>query len=94
VKVSNTDGNETVVDVKYGSLEVIPVPVAQAARLQVQPLHRFDVGMGGPGVGGKVEVTGGAMGVVIDARGRPLALPADPARRVELVRKWLWTLGC
>ncbi len=93
VKVKYADGNETAVDVKYGSLEVIPVPMAQAARLQVQPLHRFDVGMGGPGVGGKVEVMGGVMGVVVDARGRPLALPLDTARRIELIKKWQWTLA-
>ena len=94
VKVNYANGNETTVDVKNGSLEVIPVPTAQSARLQVQPLHRFDVGMGGPGVGGKVEVVGGALGVIIDARGRPLMLPQDAQRRIELVKKWLWTLGC
>lgn len=94
VKVSYANGSETTVDVKFGSLEIIPLPVAQAARLQVQPLHRFDVGMGGPGMGGKVDVVGGALGVIVDARGRPLALPQDPARRIELMKKWLWTLGC
>ena len=94
VKVSYANGSENIIDVKNGSLEVIPVPAAQAARLQVQPLHRFDVGMGGPGVGGKVDVVGGALGVIIDARGRPLAMPQDPARRAEQMKKWLWTLGC
>jgi hypothetical protein len=31
--------------------------------------------------------------VVIDARGRPLRLPSDAARRRELLKKWLWTVG-
>ena len=35
----------------------------------------------------------GALGVVIDARGRPLQLPSDAVRRRELFKKWLWTLG-
>ena len=43
--------------------------------------------------GGSLKVTGGALGVVIDARGRPLRLPSDPGRRGELYRKWLWMLG-
>lgn len=36
---------------------------------------------------------GGAMGVIIDARGRPLQVPDDRARRQELFKKWLWNLG-
>jgi hypothetical protein len=33
------------------------------------------------------------LGLVIDARGRPLHLPSEPARRHEIIKKWLWTLG-
>ena len=33
------------------------------------------------------------MGVVIDARGRPLVLPEDPVRRRELLKKWLFSVG-
>jgi hypothetical protein len=62
-------------------------------RLHLQPLHRFDVGMGGPGNSGSVKVMGGVLGVVIDARGRPLSLHTDPARRRELHKKWLWMVG-
>ena len=40
-----------------------------------------------------ITVTGGALGVVIDARGRPLNLSTDAVRRRELMKKWLWTLG-
>ena len=40
-----------------------------------------------------VTVSGGALGVVFDGRGRPLTLPADGGRRRELIKKWLWTLG-
>jgi hypothetical protein len=91
--INETNGHETSVDVKQGTIEVLPLPLGQSARLQMQPLHRFDVGMGGPGRGDKFRVYGGAMGVVIDARGRPLQLPKEPARRYESFKKWLWTLG-
>ena len=87
------DGHETRVDVKQGSLEVLPLPIGQTARVHLQPLHRFDVGMGAPGRSGKLNVHGGALGLVIDARGRPLVLPDDAERRYELFKKWLWTLG-
>lgn len=87
------DGTETQIDVKYGTIKVIVIPQGQSATLKLQPLHRFDIGMGGPGRSGKVQVIGGALGVVIDARGRPLALPSDSGHRREAIQRWLWTLG-
>ena len=93
VKMVYESGHETTLEVKQGGLEVLPLPVGQTARLHLQPLHRFDVGMGGPGRSGKLGVHGGALGVVIDARGRPLNLPDQPARRYELFKRWLWALG-
>jgi hypothetical protein len=93
LKIAFQDGHEVSLDVKQGTLEMVPLPLGQTARMQLQPLHRCDVGMGGPGRGGKLKVHGGALGIVIDARGRPLRLPADIARRQELMKKWLWTLG-
>ena len=67
-------GSGLAVEVKQGALDVIPLPLGQSATLIVQPLHRYDVGMGGPGRGGRLEVQGGSLGVIIDARGRPLQL--------------------
>lgn len=93
VKITYDNGHETRVDVKQGSLEVLPLPIGQTARVHLQPLHRYDVGMGAPGRSGKLNVHGGAFGLVIDARGRPLTLPGDAERRYELFKKWLWTLG-
>lgn len=88
------NGAETKLDVKQGSLEVLTLPMGQPAQIHLQPLHRCDVGMGGPGRGGKLRIVGGVLGVVVDARGRPLKLPADRVRRRELLGKWRWTLGC
>lgn len=89
--VYEENGHETSIDVKQGGLEVLPLPTGQTARVQFQALHRYDVGVGGPGRA--LRVRGGALGLIIDARGRPLRLPEDAGRRQELIRKWLWTLG-
>lgn len=93
LKVTYGSGDETSLDIKQGTLEALPIPMGEAARLRLQPLHRSDVGMGGPGRGGSVRVVGGILGVVIDARGRPTLLPKDSTRRQDLYKKWLWTLG-
>lgn len=93
LRVTYESGDETSFEIKQGTLESLPLPMGQSARLRMQPLHRADVGMGGPGRGGSVRVVGGTLGVVIDARGRPLHLSEDAGRRRELYKKWLWTLG-
>jgi hypothetical protein len=92
VRITYENGRENSVDVKYGSLDVLPLNLGEAATLRLQPLHRFDVGMG-PGRGGRLQVLGGVTGIVIDARGRPITLHADPVRQREIFKKWLWTLG-
>jgi hypothetical protein len=93
LRVTYSSGDETSLEIKQGTLEALPIPMGETARLRLQPLHRADVGMGGAGRGGSVKVVGGVLGVVIDARGRPTLLPKDSSRRQELYKKWLWTLG-
>jgi len=91
-RLTYDNGTEARADVKYGSLELMPLAAGQSAKLTLQPQRGADVGFG-PGRGGTLAVSGGAMGVVIDGRGRPLALPDDPVRRRELIQKWLLTIG-
>lgn len=91
-RIQYPDGNEARAEVKLGGLEVLPLGAGQSAKLFLQPLHRADIG-NGPGRTWNGVVNGGMLGVVIDARGRPLTLTADPVRRRELMKKWQWTLG-
>ena len=88
------DGNESRLDIKQGTLEVFPLLVGQSGHLYLEPAHHTDIGFGpGHTAEGGISVTGTALGVVIDARGRPLRLPADAARRRDVAKKWLWMLG-
>lgn len=91
-KLTYQDGTEARADVKFGGLEILPLASGQTARLSLAPLRRADAGLG-PGRSGSLTVTGGAMGVVIDARGRPLALPSDAVRRRELMKRWSYAVG-
>ncbi|MBM3145632.1 MAG: hypothetical protein FJ010_11825 [Chloroflexi bacterium] len=93
VQATFEDGSETKTEVKFGAIEVMPLPSGQSAQLHLHPLHRFDVGLGGPGRGGRVRVVGGSLGIIIDARGRPLQLPSDPELRSESLKRWIWALG-
>jgi hypothetical protein len=93
MKVTPDEGEETVLDIKQGELEVIQLAQGMTAQLHLQPLHKAEVGMGGPGRSGKLRVVGGVLGVVVDARGRPLQMVQDAGKRRELMGKWLWSLG-
>jgi hypothetical protein len=93
VQVQKESGPSFSVDVTQGVLRRVVLQVDEPAMLTLSPERETDVGFGGPGVGGRLKVTGGALGVVIDARGRPLALPAEAEARVALLQRWQWTLG-
>ncbi len=92
--LTSEHGTESRIELKYGSLETLPLAAGEQGRLTVQLLKGADIGFG-PGRTPKqgISVTGGALGVVFDGRGRPLNLPADAVRRRELIKKWSWTLG-
>jgi len=92
MRVHYEKGGTLDVEVTSGSLEVLPLPPGEEAVLELRPRGRIDVGLG-PGRGGKRRVRGGLVGLIVDARGRPLQLPADPYARMAQVQQWLWDVG-
>lgn len=92
-RVMYENGAEASVDLKYGAIEILPLASGETGRITIQVSRGADIGYG-PGRGVKnLSISGGALGVVFDGRGRPLDLPGDPARRRELLQKWNWALG-
>jgi len=91
-KLTYENGAEASVDLKFGTLEMLPLANGETGRLTIQSSRGTDVGFG-PGRGGTIPISGGALGVVFDGRGRPLDLSSDSVRRRDLIKKWNWTLG-
>ncbi|MEW6398855.1 MAG: glutamate mutase L [Bacillota bacterium] len=77
--------------VAFGDIRRIPLEVGQTAKVEVIPAGALDAGAG---KGRRLEATvhGGLVGIVIDARGRPLELPSEPARRVQKLTEWFEAL--
>lgn len=92
-KIEYEDGRSLQVEVPYGSLEVIPLPSGHTANLELRPTRRFDVGLGNRGQAGTTRVEGGLIGIIVDARGRPLPLAEDPEQQRERMQRWLWDVG-
>jgi hypothetical protein len=92
VTVEREQGGTETVEVPFGSIQVVPLRPDQRAALTVKPTAGLWVGTAEPGKTLKTqpgqEVKGGLVGLMIDARGRPLQLPADPDARRSTVRRW------
>ncbi|MFO8078905.1 MAG: glutamate mutase L [Armatimonadota bacterium] len=86
VTVRSAAGEERI-EVAAGDLRPFTLAEGESARVTVEPTRHFDVGEG-PGRSVEAEVEGGVVGLIIDARGRPLELPEDDAKRVESIRRW------
>ncbi len=78
-------------DIEYGAIDTTVLSTGQIANVMLNPHKRIDIGFG-EGKSKKITVRGGAVGLVIDGRGRPLTVP-DSEERYELVRKWYWDVG-
>jgi hypothetical protein len=94
IRIEPESGGETIEGiVRYGQLVLLPLRQGEHGRMTLRPESGFDVGFGGRGKAGALRVAGGALGVVIDARGRPIELSKDPENRRELNQKWLYDIG-
>jgi hypothetical protein len=93
LKITYEDGKALEMEVPYGSLEVLPLSAGHKATLELRPTRKFDIGLGAKGKGATTELEGGAVGVIIDARGRPLTLPAIRGEQQAKTQEWLWGVG-
>jgi len=85
-------GEEPEVEVSYGEMKLLELGVGEKAHAVITPLRGFDVGEG-RGRRLEREIEGGVVGVIIDARGRPLLLPDGQEERAKKLSEWEKALG-
>lgn len=81
--------------VEAGTLVRLPLPRGRRATLQVRPVAGVAVGGYAAGTTARSEpqaIVGSTLGLIVDARPRPLAMPADPAERRRMLLGHLRTL--
>ncbi len=88
------DGRTHSEEIFPGTLTQLPLQPGEQAILGLYPAPSVDVGLG-PGQQARATepVEGGTLGLILDARGRPLMVPADPVERVTRIRQWHQALG-
>ncbi len=94
IEVEYNNGRMQQVDIMGGTMAVIPLQMNEQALLSLFPAPGVDVGLG-PGERARAaeEIDGGLLGLIIDARGRPLALPPNDAERQTRLQQWAQALG-
>jgi hypothetical protein len=73
--------------IKFGEIELIPLPMDKKVKLILHPERGFDVG-NGKGKVVDVVVSGGVVGIIFDCRGRPFVLPEDKRKKIESLNRW------
>ena len=91
VELKMPSGETLVEKLKFGEVRRIELPERSEAEAVIQPAKHFDVGRGDGHIV-KTTIMGGAAGVLIDARGRPLVLPEEVGARRRLLQEWLKAL--
>jgi uncharacterized protein (TIGR01319 family) len=88
--VSFKNGSTEVVP--FGQVRVLPMGAEETDEATITPAKGFDIGAG-KGKSRTVTVEGGVVGLVLDARGRPIAIPTDQTARVAKLQEWLRAFG-
>ena len=89
---SAADPEVVYLEVSCGDLGVLSLPAAEReTMLDLRPARGFDVG-NGPGKSVRMLCPAGALGLIVDARGRPLAMHENPDVQRERVGNWLYQM--
>lgn len=93
VHIEYESGEEESQEIRQGSLYQLPIKPGQSARVHLDPLRALEIDPTQSSSTRSFKVIGGVCGTLIDARGRPLNLPADSQRRQEMLQKWSMAVG-
>jgi len=85
------DGSKLDLEINFGEIRRIPLSEGKDARVTISPHKGFDVGSGQRKTV-ETEISGGVVGVVVDARGRPLILPDEIEKRRRKLFEWISSL--
>jgi hypothetical protein len=92
ISLRRPDGRVRDLKIAAGNIYLLPLRPDEKASLEIKLSGNFRIGASDRGAivstpAGR-EITGGALGLVIDARGRPIRFAPTPAQRLEQVQGW------
>lgn len=96
VELTPAGGEPQRIEVRGGEIARIPLARGQRGTLRIRPADGVRIGPNAPGaevLSDEAAISGSMLGVIVDARPRPLVLPDTLAERSALLREWLTALG-
>ena len=75
-------------EIAFGEIKVYPLDNGNEAEITVEPEKTFDMGLG-PGKKLTKTIKGGLVGIILDARGRPLAFNDNLSTNMDVVNYWV-----
>lgn len=91
IELTPTQGSPIQRTVHAGEVVRLPLARGKRATLRIRPVSGVAVGQNQPGtevLSDEAAIAGSALGVIFDARPRPLTLPEDLSQRRELLLRW------
>src|SRR6266540_983207 len=95
-ELKEVGGNIRRITVEHGQIGRLPLGPNRKAQLTLRPAGNVRIGRNAPGaevISDVAAISGSALGIIIDARGRPLRLPSEPQARQHMLWDWLVALG-
>jgi hypothetical protein len=89
VRITTADKIVTKQQINGGDLWVYQLPPGEIATVQVSAAGGTNIGGRG---GMRFKAEGGTVGLIFDARGRPLPIPADVKQRATLFPQWIFQM--
>ena len=86
------DGRLVKDQLTFGELRLFALEPGMKANITLRPAKSVNLGTGA-GAAMTREVMGGAVGLLLDGRGRPLQLPAEQSARVAALKTWFNAVG-
>ncbi len=96
VELTPVGGEPEWIEVQGGSIARIALLRGRRGTLRIRPAGGVRIGPNAPGaevLSDEAAIGGSALGVIVDARPRPLIMPPALAERAALLREWLDALG-
>ena len=87
IELTIPSGENIIEEIRQGEIRRIALGEGQLAQAKIRPKPNMDVGAG-PGKELETKIEGGVVGIVLDGRGRPIALSEDHVARKRQLIKW------
>ncbi len=92
-KITMPDGTVETGTLQWGEMKMFKLGLDDKnlplmAKAELTPVKNMDIGAG-KGHKLDTELPGGVVGIVLDGRGRPFAVPEDEATRIKSLKEWM-----